>query len=97
MEKILVISAHPDDFEIGLGGTIAKLSAQGHDILSIVATIPYSEKVRKAESKKSAEILGTKIKFLDLKPDKVIFNRKLIGIIDELITDFKPSNIAKQN
>ncbi|MCC6229296.1 MAG: PIG-L family deacetylase [Phycisphaerales bacterium] len=33
MAKIVVIAPHPDDAEIGMGATIAKLAAQGHDVL----------------------------------------------------------------
>jgi len=38
MKKVLVISAHPDDMEIGMGGTVAKLSASGCSIISVVLT-----------------------------------------------------------
>jgi LmbE family N-acetylglucosaminyl deacetylase len=31
--QIVVIAPHPDDAEIGMGATIAKLAAQGHDVL----------------------------------------------------------------
>jgi bacillithiol biosynthesis deacetylase BshB1 len=31
--RILVIAAHPDDAEIGMGGTIARFASQGHDLL----------------------------------------------------------------
>ncbi|NUQ53815.1 MAG: PIG-L family deacetylase [Phycisphaerales bacterium] len=33
MANIVVIAPHPDDAEIGMGATIAKLAAQGHDVL----------------------------------------------------------------
>lgn len=33
MARILVFGPHPDDQEIGMGGTIAKLASQGHDVL----------------------------------------------------------------
>ena len=33
MTAIVVFAPHPDDAEIGMGGTIAKLAAQGHNLL----------------------------------------------------------------
>ena len=33
MANVLVIGPHPDDQEIGMGGTIALLAAQGHNVL----------------------------------------------------------------
>jgi len=36
--NILVIGPHPDDQELGMGGTIAALSRQGHDVLLLDVT-----------------------------------------------------------
>jgi len=36
--RILVIGPHPDDQEIGMGGTVAALAAQGHDVLLLDMT-----------------------------------------------------------
>lgn len=70
MKKVLVVSAHPDDMEIGMGGTIAKLSASGCSIVSVVLTDgrrspnPFAMSqdematVRTEESKRAAQILG---------------------------------------
>jgi LmbE family N-acetylglucosaminyl deacetylase len=38
MKRILLVSAHPDDMEIGMGGTAAKLVEAGHSLLSVVIT-----------------------------------------------------------
>jgi LmbE family N-acetylglucosaminyl deacetylase len=38
MKRILLISAHPDDMEIGMGGTAATLADAGHSLLSVVIT-----------------------------------------------------------
>ena len=37
-KSILVISPHPDDLEIGMGGTVAKLIEQGDTVISLIAT-----------------------------------------------------------
>lgn len=38
MKRILLVSAHPDDMEIGMGGTAAKLVQMGHSLWSVVLT-----------------------------------------------------------
>ena len=38
MTQILVVGPHPDDQELGMGGTIAKLVDQGHDVLLLDMT-----------------------------------------------------------
>lgn len=70
MKRVLLISAHPDDMEIGMGGTAAKLSESGHSIASVILTDgrrapnPFSfslekmAEVRHQESKRAAAILG---------------------------------------
>lgn len=37
-DGILVISPHPDDLEIGMGGTVAKMQSSGHQVISLVLT-----------------------------------------------------------
>lgn len=36
--RILIVSAHPDDMEIGMGGTVAKLVAERAEMTSLVVT-----------------------------------------------------------
>lgn len=38
MESVIIISPHPDDLEIGMGGTSAKLLSEGYDLVSVVVT-----------------------------------------------------------
>jgi LmbE family N-acetylglucosaminyl deacetylase len=49
--KIVVISAHPDDAEIGCGGVLKRWHDQGADITSIVTVAP-SEEVNPARDNK---------------------------------------------
>ena len=59
--KILVVTAHPDDFETGMGGLALRLTQAGHTIISIVMTAGTDVKdtlIRIGESKSAHAFLG---------------------------------------
>ncbi|MGA2440687.1 MAG: bacillithiol biosynthesis deacetylase BshB1 [Tepidisphaeraceae bacterium] len=63
MSSFLVIGPHPDDQELGMGGTIARLVEQGHrvhlvDMTSGEPTPLGSPEIRQRESAAAAKILG---------------------------------------
>lgn len=65
MSHILIIAPHPDDAELGMGGTIAKLVSQGHDVM--VADMTDGEptpngspEIRARETAAATKILGVK-------------------------------------
>jgi bacillithiol biosynthesis deacetylase BshB1 len=65
MTRILVVGPHPDDQELGMGGTIAKLTSQGHDVLLLDMTngepTPHgSPEIRAKEAAAAADVLGVK-------------------------------------
>jgi bacillithiol biosynthesis deacetylase BshB1 len=71
MARILIAGPHPDDQELGMGGTIARLAAQGNDVLLLDMTngepTPCgTPETRTAEAAKAAEILGVKRVCIDL-------------------------------
>ena len=72
MANILVVGPHPDDQELGMGGTIARLVGQGHDVLLLDMTngepTPHgSVDKRKQEWTEAAQILGVRRYQLGLK------------------------------
>lgn len=72
MQKYLFIGPHPDDIEVGAGGTVAKLCRMGKEVHFLVITdgaygtdkTEYDKDeliaLRQAETRKSADILGVK-------------------------------------
>ena len=63
MTQILVVGPHPDDQELGMGGTIARLAEQGHDVLLLDMTdgepTPYGDPATRArEAHAAAEALS---------------------------------------
>ncbi len=92
MAQILVVGPHPDDQELGMGGAVAKLASQGHNVLLLDMTngepTPHgSIEIRAKEAAKAASILGVKRRTLDL-PNRMIVHsiearHKVAGVIRE--------------
>jgi bacillithiol biosynthesis deacetylase BshB1 len=90
--RILVAGPHPDDQELGMGGTIARLAEQGHDVLLLDMTdgepTPHGDPVtRAAEAARAAEILGVRRVSIDL-PNRMIepsieARHRVAGVIRE--------------
>jgi bacillithiol biosynthesis deacetylase BshB1 len=77
MSSILVIGPHPDDQELGMGGSIARLASQGHrvhllDMTNGEPTPLGTPERRAAESAAAAKILGVGRTLLDLPNRQVV-------------------------
>ncbi len=71
MANILVVGPHPDDQELGMGGTIARLAQQGHNVLLLDMTngepTPHgSVEQRQKEWTAAAQILGVQRRLIGL-------------------------------
>ncbi len=74
--NVLVVGPHPDDQELAMGGAIAMLANQGHNVTLLDMTTgeptPYGDpETRNRESAKAAAILGVKRASLGLKNREV--------------------------
>ena len=77
MASILICAPHPDDAELGMGGTLLKLLAQGHkvhicDMTTGEPTPHGSEEIRAKEKAAAAKILGVERTCLGLKNREVV-------------------------
>ena len=76
MANILVVGPHPDDQELGMGGTIIRLAQQGHNVLLLDMTngepTPHgSVPQREKEWTAAAKIMGVQRRLLGLKNREV--------------------------
>lgn len=67
MSQIVVIGPHPDDQELGMGGTIALLAQQGHDVLLVDMTdgepTPHGDHAtRMSEAEAARKILSPDVR-----------------------------------
>lgn len=105
-ETALIISPHPDDLEIGMGGTAAKLIANGTDVVSLVVTdgggstsalgLSRNElaELRKAEVTEAASILDVseliQLGLRDAKSENLLTLRVELA---RVLDEFKPTEI----
>lgn len=93
-KTVLAVGAHPDDLELGVGGTLARLSRSGARVVMAVLSIPNNLKTRRDEARRAAKILGCEVRLLtadrccrveDLK------THELVGMIDGLVKELAPA------
>jgi LmbE family N-acetylglucosaminyl deacetylase len=93
-QTVVAIGAHPDDLEIGIGGTLAKLQRSGARVIMVIASIPKDFEVRSEEAKRGAEILGCELKVLmNDGPIRLedIKTCDLVGMLDGLVREYQPA------
>ncbi|HEU4446343.1 MAG TPA: PIG-L deacetylase family protein [Nitrososphaeraceae archaeon] len=98
-KKVLCVGAHPDDLELGMGGTIAKHVDRNHEVHLAICTQGIGgksghPKLRMEEAKKAAAILGADLHLIDypvLKLNKPSIDFKMT--ISNLIQRINPDRV----
>ena len=91
MSKILVFSAHPDDAESCVGGTILNYRKEGAEVRVVHMTAEPLE--RKREGEKAAAVLDVKVSFLGLKQRKMWVDKDSLKKVKDLIIFENPDII----
>ncbi|MEM2507017.1 MAG: PIG-L deacetylase family protein [Nitrososphaeria archaeon] len=98
--KVLAVGAHPDDIELGAGGTIARHVLEGDDVYFLILT--YGEQSgekeeRKKEAIESAKVLKVNsVYFCGIPDTKVTDGIETIMAIENLINEIKPQRVYTQ-
>jgi LmbE family N-acetylglucosaminyl deacetylase len=95
--RILAIGAHPDDIEIGCGGTLIKYARQGHEVFLLVMTEGSGSgevAVRRREQEEAAQILRATKLFWGEYPDTAIpLDRQSIHSLERILHVVEPDFI----
>jgi LmbE family N-acetylglucosaminyl deacetylase len=92
--KILAVGAHPDDIEIGCGGTLARHAREGAHVTAVVVTRggASGDPVRReAEAQAAAKILGiAELVVLDYPDASVPTGVDLVRSLEEVVARVNP-------
>src|SRR5438094_5024537 len=102
-QRVMVVSAHPDDPDFGAGGSIARLADSGAEVTYVIVTDgrqggedPKQKDaelvaIREKEQRAAAKILGVKnVEFLGYKDGHLTPDLKLRRDIVRMIRKYKP-------
>jgi len=93
--RILTISPHPDDFEIGCGGTLLKYARRGADITALImsdGSLGGPSDVRREEQERSAEIIGIRrVLWAGFRDADLPGDREVIDAIEDVLREMRPT------
>jgi LmbE family N-acetylglucosaminyl deacetylase len=91
--RVLAFGAHPDDLEVGAGGLLARLSAEGAEVTIAIVSIPNQTEQRRAEAVAAADVLDADLFILNEdRPCRVedIPMHELVRRMDTIVGDVRP-------
>jgi LmbE family N-acetylglucosaminyl deacetylase len=110
IDRVLVVTAHPDDAEFGAGGTVAKLAREGKEITYVIATDGSKGSsdrtmtperlaaIRQEEQRQAARTLGVeRVQFLGYTDGELEDTQAFRRDITREIRRWRPDLIITQN
>ncbi len=110
IQRVLVVTAHPDDSEFGAGGTIAKLTREGKQVVYCIVTNGNKGSgdrsmtperlaaIREEEQRNAARVLGVEtVEFLGFPDCEVENTRETRMAVTASIRRHRPDRLIIQN
>jgi LmbE family N-acetylglucosaminyl deacetylase len=110
IERVMVVTAHPDDSEFGAAGTVAKLVKEGREVTYVIVTNGNKgssdrtmtperlAKIREEEQRNAARTLGVaRVEFLGYPDCEVEDTRDVRRDVTRQIRKWKPDLLIAQN
>lgn len=95
-KKILAIGAHPDDIELGCGGTLARCRERGDEITFLTLTVGGKggvSETRRLEAEAVAKRMGAQLVHCDFFDTQLHLQTELISVIENTIRYTNPEVI----
>jgi LmbE family N-acetylglucosaminyl deacetylase len=110
IERVMVVTAHPDDSEFGAGGTVAKMVKEGREVTYVIVTNGNKgssdrsmtperlARIREEEQRNAARTLGVeRVEFLGYADGEVEDTRDLRRDVSRMIRKWRPDLVICQS
>ncbi|MEU3605538.1 PIG-L deacetylase family protein [Streptomyces sp. NPDC035033] len=91
--RMLVVGAHPDDVEIGAGGTIHRRTRGGWDVTVLTMSRGGGggdPARRRKEAHRAAEVLGARLLMEDLPDGSMADDRATVQVVERAVAEVEP-------
>ncbi|GHG06756.1 hypothetical protein Shyd_91230 [Streptomyces hydrogenans] len=95
--RMLVVGAHPDDVEIGMGGTIHRRAHSGWDVTVLTMSGGGNggdPARRRKEAHRAAETLGARLRMEDLPDGSMVDDRSTVEAVERAVADVSPDVVV---
>jgi LmbE family N-acetylglucosaminyl deacetylase len=91
---VIALGAHPDDVEMGMGGTVARLAEVGARVIVAAVCVPTHSDVRLREAREACEILGAEFHLICADGPLHVEDLRgyeLVARLDRLVKGLRPA------
>ena len=95
-QRILSVGAHPDDVEIGVGGTLAAHAFAGDEIVTLTLSggaVGGATSMRQAEAAAAAAVVRARLIHLDFPDTRIVPAEGVITAIEQVIAEVRPDRV----
>lgn len=90
-DYVLAVGGHPDDVELGIGGTLAAHRAAGDEVVILSLSRGDEDQDRHAEALRAAEILGARLFLEQLGDDEILGRNAAVAAIASVVAEVRPT------
>lgn len=99
-QTVIAVGAHPDDLELGIGGTLALLARGGARVVGVIFSVPNKLEERYREARAAAGIVGmSELRFLLPGTSRIedVKSYELSARLETLVRELRPAALLSHS